>query len=44
MDTPCYVNCPTLTTQPVAEQNKCKVARSYEEDIDGCKYLYPNYD
>jgi hypothetical protein len=38
MDTPCYVNCPTLTTQSVAEQNKCKVAQSYEEDIDGCKY------
>ncbi|KAI1364038.1 hypothetical protein F5Y08DRAFT_340118 [Xylaria arbuscula] len=34
MDTPCYVNCPTLTTQAVADQNKCKVARSYEEDID----------
>lgn len=37
MDTPCYVNCPTLTTQPVADQNKCKVAQSFEEDIDSCK-------
>ncbi|GAW13391.1 hypothetical protein EKO27_g4417 [Xylaria grammica] len=34
MDTPCYVNCPTLTTQPVADQNKCKVAQSFKEDID----------
>lgn len=41
MDTPCYVNCPTLTTQAVADQNKCKVAQSYKEDIDSCKYPKP---
>ncbi|KAJ3579328.1 hypothetical protein NPX13_g1236 [Xylaria arbuscula] len=43
MDTPCYVNCPTLTTQAVADQNKCKVARSYEEDIDDSAAISISY-
>ncbi|OTA81848.1 hypothetical protein M434DRAFT_37374 [Hypoxylon sp. CO27-5] len=34
MDTPCYVTCPTLTTQSIANQNKCKIDRTVKEDID----------
>ncbi|KAI0594224.1 hypothetical protein F4775DRAFT_586298 [Biscogniauxia sp. FL1348] len=34
MDTPCYVDCPTLTTQSIADQNKCKIDRTVDEDID----------
>lgn len=37
MDTPCYVNCPTLTTQTITSQNKCKVEPKVKEDIDDCK-------
>lgn len=37
MDDPCYVNCPTLKTQTVEEQNKCSVPDIVQEDIDGCK-------
>lgn len=39
MDTPCYVNCPTLTTQSIADQNRCKINRTVTEDIDSCKCL-----
>lgn len=37
MDSPCYVNCPTLKTQSISAMNKCAVARTVEENIDGCK-------
>ncbi|KAL5375552.1 hypothetical protein DPSP01_011133 [Paraphaeosphaeria sporulosa] len=35
MDSPCYVNCPTLKTQDVAAMNKCTIERRVDEDIDG---------
>lgn len=35
MDSPCYVNCPTLKTQDVAAMNACQVDRVVKEDIDG---------
>jgi len=37
LDSPCYVNCPTLKTQDTAAQNACSQARVVNEDIDGCK-------
>lgn len=38
MDSPCYVNCPTLKTQSVSEMNKCSVPNTVDEDFDGCKW------
>lgn len=35
LDSPCYVNCPTLKTQDAAAMNKCTVPRVINEDIDG---------
>lgn len=37
MDSPCYVNCPTLKTQAIAEMNKCAVPNTVDEDYDGCE-------
>ena len=37
MDSPCYVNCPTLKTQSISEMNKCNVPTVVEENFDGCK-------
>ncbi len=34
MDSPCYVNCPTLKTQTVAEMNRCSVPDVVQEDIN----------
>ncbi len=39
MDTPCYVNCPTLKTQAIEEMNKCAVPNTVDEDYDGCEYF-----
>ncbi|KAF2199510.1 hypothetical protein GQ43DRAFT_450228 [Delitschia confertaspora ATCC 74209] len=35
MDSPCYVNCPTLKTQTIEEANKCSMEPVVKEDIDG---------
>ncbi|KAM7186217.1 protein of unknown function (DUF1996) domain containing protein [Naviculisporaceae sp. PSN 640] len=35
MDSPCYVNCPTLKTQSISAMNKCAVERVVDEPIDG---------
>ncbi|KAL1838577.1 hypothetical protein VTJ49DRAFT_2504 [Mycothermus thermophilus] len=35
MDSPCYVNCPTLKTQSIAEMNKCTLPSVVDEKIDG---------
>ncbi|KAF1961103.1 hypothetical protein CC80DRAFT_577306 [Byssothecium circinans] len=35
MDSPCYVNCPTLKTQSIQDVNKCTIPRRVNEDIDG---------
>lgn len=43
MDTPCYVNCPTLQTQTIEEANKCNVARTVDEDIDGWLVELPGH-
>lgn len=40
MDSPCYVNCPTLKTQSVSAMNKCAVKRTVDENIDGCKFAF----
>ena len=37
MDSPCYVNCPVIKNQTVAETNKCSQAPIVNEQIDGCK-------
>ncbi len=37
MDSPCYVNCPTLKTQSVTEMNKCAVPNTVDEDFEGCE-------
>ena len=37
MDSPCYVNCPTLKTQSISEMNKCSVPTVVDENFDGCK-------
>jgi len=42
MDSPCYVNCPTLKTQSVSAMNKCKVPLVVDEPVDGCKFSIPN--
>lgn len=39
MDSPCYINCPTLKTQNTQAMNKCSKDRVVTEDnIDDCKY------
>jgi hypothetical protein len=38
MDTPCYVNCPTLKTQTIQKGNECSVDLDFKEPIDGCEY------
>ncbi len=37
MDSPCYVNCPTLKTQSISEMNKCAVPNTVDENFDGCE-------
>jgi hypothetical protein len=44
MDSPCYVNCPTLKTQSIAEMNKCSVPDVVNENFDGCKWSRLNPD
>ncbi|KAK0619163.1 hypothetical protein B0T14DRAFT_545559 [Immersiella caudata] len=34
MDTPCYVNCPTLKTQTIQKGNECSVNLDFKEPID----------
>ncbi|KAK0636043.1 hypothetical protein B0T17DRAFT_587340 [Bombardia bombarda] len=34
MDSPCYVNCPTLKTQSMTAMNKCSVPKTVTEDVD----------
>lgn len=41
MDSPCYVNCPTLETQSIEEMNKCTVPDVVGEPIDGCECSPP---
>ena len=36
MDAHCYVSCPTLKTQSIAQQNKCTVPVMVNEKLDGC--------
>lgn len=38
MDSPCYVNCPTLKTQSMSAMNKCSKKIDFDEPIDGCKF------
>ena len=38
LDSPCYVNCPTLETQGTASMNACKVDKVVDDDIDSCKF------
>jgi len=40
MDSPCYVNCPTLKKQNIATMNKCSVEKTVSEPIDGCKFFF----
>ncbi|KAM7216965.1 protein of unknown function (DUF1996) domain containing protein [Rhypophila decipiens] len=35
MDSSCYVNCPTLKTQSISQQNKCTVPDMVKEPLDG---------
>ncbi|RYP11277.1 hypothetical protein DL765_007829 [Monosporascus sp. GIB2] len=44
MDTPCYVNCPTLATQTIADQNKCKIEPTVKEDIDSWLTALPGQE
>jgi hypothetical protein len=37
MDSPCYVNCPTLKTQGISDMNKCSVPNTVDENYDGCE-------
>lgn len=37
MDAGTYVSAPMLTSQSIAEQNKCTVPEMVSEEIDGCK-------
>jgi len=39
MDSPCYVNCPTLKTQSMTAMNSCSVKDVVEEQIDGCECM-----
>lgn len=38
MDSPCYVNCDTLTTQSMETMNECAIKSAVDEDVDGCKF------
>ena len=38
LDSPCYVNCPTLETQGTGSMNACKVDKVVDDDIDSCEY------
>ena len=38
MDSPCYVNCPTLKTQSMDVMNECSKKIDFEEPIDGCAF------
>ncbi|KAK7730445.1 hypothetical protein SLS63_005690 [Diaporthe eres] len=40
MDSPCYVNCDTLTTQSMSAQNECTIKSAVDEDVDGCKFKF----
>ncbi|OAA66985.1 hypothetical protein SPI_01561 [Niveomyces insectorum RCEF 264] len=44
MDSNCYVNCPTLKTQSIEEQNKCSVPDSVGEDIDSWLTTLPGVE
>ena len=35
MDSNCYINCPELETQSIAEGNLCKQTQKVPEEIDG---------
>ncbi|POS73024.1 hypothetical protein DHEL01_v208587 [Diaporthe helianthi] len=35
MDSSCYVNCDTLTTQNMPAQNECTIPSAVDEDVDG---------
>ncbi|KAK2604774.1 hypothetical protein N8I77_007674 [Diaporthe amygdali] len=35
MDSACYVNCDTLTTQNMSAQNDCTIKSAVDEDVDG---------
>lgn len=37
MDSDCYVNCPSLTTQSIAQGNQCSKPPVVNEDVSGCK-------
>jgi hypothetical protein len=39
MDSPCYVNCPTLKTQSMTAMNSCTAKDVVAEQIDGCKCM-----
>lgn len=41
MDSPCYVNCPTLKTQAISEMNKCSVPNTVDEDFGGWLKVLP---
>ncbi len=41
MDSPCYVNCPTLKTQSIAQQNQCNVPDTVGEPLEGCTSPLP---
>lgn len=38
MDSPCYVNCDTLTTQSMSAQNDCTIESAVDEDVDSCTF------
>lgn len=40
MDSPCYVNCPTLKTQSISAMNQCTIPTVVDEPIDGCKHIF----
>jgi len=44
MDSPCYVNCPTLKSQSISTGNKCTVPTVVDEPISGCKWSSPLAD
>ncbi|TVY83068.1 hypothetical protein LSUE1_G002377 [Lachnellula suecica] len=37
LNSPCFVNCPTLQTQTIEEANNCSKSATVNEPIDGCK-------
>ena len=41
MDSPCFVNCPTLKTQGFDEMNSCSIERTFDEELTGCRYSNP---